>query len=98
MLARSAVTAWINSSRHLGQIPWVVVAELAARSWGSPSPGSKIPHQAHTRIHTGEDPESTDISFRPFGEVAPCVLALCIPESAQIATFHRLSPPGGEMQ
>ena len=44
-----------NASRHGGQMPWVVDGRTAEDSGRGPGPGSTTPHQAHTRIHAGED-------------------------------------------
>ena len=52
-----------NASRQGRQIPWVVTGRTAADSGRGSGPGSTTPHQAHTRIHTGEASEPATISF-----------------------------------
>lgn len=53
-LGASSKGARRNASRQGRQIPWVVTGRTAADSGPGSGPGSKTPHQAHTRIHTGE--------------------------------------------
>jgi hypothetical protein len=64
--ALSSATARMNSSRQPGQMPWVTSSELRAGSGVASPPGREIPHQAHTRIQIGEDPESAGITSSSF--------------------------------
>jgi hypothetical protein len=50
-----------NASRQGWQMPWVVTGRIAVESGPGSGPGSKTPHQAHTRIHTGEASEPATI-------------------------------------
>ena len=61
----------MNLSRQPGQMPWVTSGEMPAGPGVTSSPGRVIPHQAHTRIQTDEDPESAGMVASPFWKGLP---------------------------